>query len=51
MKGTILLLILILILQGCANTKLLEDKDNPANSHLKDKPDSSHLGVKTTIGF
>ena len=41
----------LMLLGGCANTKLLEDKDNPANSHLKDKPDSSHLGVKTTLGF
>lgn len=51
MKKLIFTLGLIILLTGCANTKLLEDKDNPANSHLIDKTDRSHLGVKTTIGF
>ncbi len=41
---------LIILLTGCANTKLLEDKDNPANTNLESRT-TSHLGLKTTLGF
>lgn len=50
MKKLLFTLGLIILLSGCANTKLLEDKDNPANTNLEQR-NTSHLGVKTTIGF
>jgi|GEM_PF-7096101 len=40
----------LMLLGGCASTKLLEDKDNPANANLEQR-NTSHLGVKTTVGF